>query len=179
MHRLRTLAATLTLACGLSLVLTACGDDEPTVAPAPTSEATSTATSESASDSPTVVPEDETAREFIERWIALANTMQQTGETSELLAVSGPDCNSCQEFARQVAEVYKNGGYIRGGQETVVSAKRAGLNEWVVKTNSTPTAYREASDAPVQRYDGGSAKSRFFLARVDGAWIVGESETVE
>ncbi|WP_141013780.1 DUF6318 family protein [Nocardioides sambongensis] len=176
MHRLRALAATLTLTCAL----TACGDteDEPTVAPAPTSDATSAPTSAATGDDPLVAPEDETAREFLRRWVALINRMQSTGDTESYLAISGPDCVSCHQFARSVKEIYAAGGSISGGTETVRSIAREKPYQWLVTVEAEPTRYTEKSDGPTKTLDGGVLKSRVFVVEVDGNWIVAESETV-
>ncbi|TYL45826.1 hypothetical protein FXB39_15970 [Nocardioides sp. BGMRC 2183] len=173
MHRLRTLAATLTLACGLSLALTACGDDdEPTVAPAPTSEATSTATTESASDSPTVVPEDETAREFIERWLAITVDMQKTGETASYTAIIGPDCESCRDLLNTVRSIHKRGGYIDTEVATIDKITKRDRNEWLIDVVEEPTKYRRSRNAKVERFPGGAHRYIAYIGKAPSGWIV-------
>lgn len=164
-----------------SLALSACnGGDDPAD---PTSTWTPSGTIDAPSTSPptaslTEAPEDETARQFIRRWVELGNQMQATGDTSAFLAVAGPDCDSCQKFADQISAIYGDGGYIQGGTERILSLKPDSRTQWVVTIDSVPTKYVERDGAKPKTLPGGKYKSRLYLAHINGRWIVGATEGV-
>ncbi|WP_182375931.1 DUF6318 family protein [Nocardioides sp. WS12] len=124
----------------------------------------------------TEAPKGETAKQFIRRWVALSNRMQETGQTEAFLAVAGPDCDSCHEYADQVAKIYENDGYLTGGTEQILSLRAESATQWVVVMNAEPTEYAEAKGAEPKSLAGGKYKSRLYLAHVDGKWIVGATE---
>lgn len=170
------------LALLAALTLTSCdGGDDPAD---PMSTWTPSGTIETPTNTaPTVdpltqAPKGETARQFIRRWVALGNQMQETGKTEAFLKVAGPDCKSCRDFADSVAKIYKDGGHIAGGAETIVRLERESATQWVVTTEAEPTDYFESSDGPAKNFPGGKSKSRMYLASVDGRWIVGATEGV-
>ena len=166
-----------------ALLLSACngGDDDPpdaasTWTPSGTIEETQSPTP---STNPlTEAPANETAKQFLKRWVELSNQMQMTGETDAYLAVVGPDCDSCRKFAVQVSDIYDKGGTIDGGQERIVEMKSESRTQWVVTSDTTPTTYVEKAGGSPTSLPGGRTKSRVWLAHVDGHWIVGETEGV-
>lgn len=164
-----------------ALVLGGCGDDEPDPGD-PGSTWTPTSKPETPTSEPvdplTEAPEGETAQEFIRRWVALSNRMQETGETEAFLAVAGPDCDPCRDYAKRIQDIYDNDGYFRGGTERILSFKKESATQWVVTLKAEPTEYAEAEGAEPERITGGKYRSRLYLARVDGRWIVGYTEGV-
>ncbi|WP_435771855.1 DUF6318 family protein [Nocardioides sp. SYSU DS0651] len=172
----------LTLALAAALVLAGCADDgepaEPESTWTPTSTPEAPSTSPAAADSLTDPPKDETPRQFIRRWVALGNHIQRTGDPAPYLAVAGPDCTSCRDFAKQVKQIYDNGGSIETEGERIVSITREADYQWVITTRSGPTRYRESTDGPLLRLPGGKSRSRLYITKVRGQWIVGFTEAV-
>lgn len=164
-----------------SLALSACnGADDPAD---PTSIWTPPSTIDAPSTSPptaslTEAPEDETARQFIRRWVELGNQMQATGETAAFLAVAGPDCDSCQKFADQIAQIYKGGGSVHGGAERITEMRRESTSQWVITREATASNYTETSNGPTKTFPGGRYHSRVIVTEVEGKWIVAATEGV-
>lgn len=164
-----------------SLALSACnGGDDPAD---PTSIWTPSGTIDAPSTSPptdslTEAPKNETARQFIRRWVELGNQMQATGETAAFLAVAGPDCKSCQEFAGQIAQIYQSGGSVQGGAERITEIRRESTNQWLITRDATASDYTETSDGPTKSFPGGRYHSRVILTEVKGKWIVAATEGV-
>ena len=104
--------------------------------------------------------------------------MVATGETQPFLAVSGPDCTSCNEVAQRVTDIYERDGFIEGGDESVVDLEQETATQWVITRRAAPSRYTERADGAVQTYNGGRYKSRIYLGKVRGRWIVGATEGV-
>ena len=154
------------VALALPLALTACGGDP--IAPPPLTPVTSTTTS------PTPTEEPETAEEFIRRWQAEADKMQNTGDTTAYLSLS-QGCGPCADFAQMVRRIYGDGGYIKYGGTTVVSVERRPGNAFDYQVVTGPTEYRETASGSVKRLEGGTSKLGVELARVADEWRVTDS----
>lgn len=176
MRRLRAAATALVAV----LALSACngGDDPDDPKSSSTPSGSPSVPSTPTTDPLTEAPPGETARQFIRRWVALGNQMQATGETEAFLAVAGPDCDSCEKFANQMSQIYKNGGAVRGGGERISEMKRESTTVWVITRVATPSEYTESADGELKRFPGGDYRSRIILAKVDGEWIVAATEGV-
>ncbi len=122
MHVRRTLA----LALAVPALLAGCSDDpEPTPKiPEPTSS--------SPTPTPTVseTPEAESPEDFIRRWQAAADEMAVTGRTSDFMRIS-KGCQACATYAKQVSEVFEDGGKVAFGGSEVLAVKE--------DTDSPPT----------------------------------------
>jgi hypothetical protein len=166
-------AAALALACALALA--GCSDDgepegeEPTWTPMSTPEEPSTSPAGSV---PTVAPENETARQFLRRWVSLINLIQRTGDATPYRAIAGPDCRSCRQFADRVESIYSSGGYIKTGGSRIVEMTRDGEGQWTVSLMAAPTELKESANAKVQMLEGGPYGYVVYLLRVDGRWSI-------
>lgn len=168
------------LALLAAFTLSACnGGDDPSE---PVSTSTPSGTIETPSNTtPTVdplteAPKGETAQQFIRRWVALGNKMQETGETEAFLAVAGPDCRSCRDYASQIDEIYAKAGSIKTMGSNVVTAKHEGGDEWTVTLEGAPTTYVESKGAEEETLPGGRYELVLYIVEVDGTWIVGDYE---
>lgn len=163
------------------LLLSGCSDDGPDAGD-PMSTWTPSGTIESSSPSPTdpltAAPDGETARQFIQRWVALSNRMQETGDTAAFLSVAGPDCTSCHDYAARIEKIYENEGHVSGGRERILSLKSESPTQWLVTLRAEPTRFVEAEGSAPENLPGGKYRSRLYLARVGGKWIVGSTEGV-
>lgn len=89
--------------------------------------------SASPSAAPAVVPpsaQAETpqgAAAFARFWFETLNAAARTGDTTELRAISRPDCETCGAFAKSIEDLYRPGGRIEGGVFTVVAAEAPAL----------------------------------------------------
>lgn len=111
----RTLAA---LALAGALGLAGCGGDpEPKVAePVPSPPASSPTASPSVSE--TADPE-QAYRDFIESYVDAISRSLSTGDPSEWLAMSSPECENCSIYADNLRAAYADGGRIDGGLWTL------------------------------------------------------------
>ena len=156
------------------LVLTSCGSDDPE----PKFEAEpSPSTSASTSPSPSATAEQESAKEFIRRWVDEANSMQADGQVDEFLAMS-PRCEGCATIAHRVRSIYKSGGYIKTDGWTIHSISPMGRTgasaTYEVRVTSAPTEYQEAAGGAIESYDGGPRKYQMNLSRRGTEWRLDE-----
>jgi len=178
MSLLRTVAALAVVAA----LVAGCGDDDPKVAPP---EKTTSATQSSDSTSPTPSedaltepPKTETAKQFIKRWIALGDRMQTTGDTDGFVAITGPDCRSCQSLVKKVQRIYREGGSIKTRGSKVVRARHDGGDQWTVELEGEPTTYRNSQSGATKHLPGGPYTFRAFIAKVDGKWVLADYSVV-
>ncbi|WP_162598730.1 hypothetical protein [Nocardioides gilvus] len=166
--------ATAALLLTSALLLTGCGAEEPVpkFAPAPTV----------APSAGTPTPVDEkSAEEFIRRWNDEQRDMQK-GDTSKYRQIAG-DCETCMKAADRIDEIYASGGFVKTDGRKVRSIKPSGPSEnaentYVVEVYSSPTSYRESSQAPEESLNGGVATYRLQLSRSAGKWAVQDIWTV-
>lgn len=128
-------------ALAAGLLLAGCSDVpeprfEPTRSPSPTES------------SPTATPEAQSPEAFIQEWFNLAVEMQNTGDTSDLLAVSS-SCKACTNLADQVEAIYQAGGAIKIGSMRVQSvSKESGTTFRAVVKASATTLTRDSRSEP-------------------------------
>jgi len=159
MTLLRTVAALAVVAA----LAAGCNDDDPKVAPA---DKTTSATQSTRSTSPTPSeealtepPKTETAKQFIKRWIALADRMQTTGDADGFLTIAGPDCRSCRSLVKKVRKIYRSGGSISTRGSRVVRTRHDGGNQWTVELEGEPTTYRDPQSGSTKHLPGGPTHS--------------------
>lgn len=110
----RTIGA-LASSLALAATLSACGGDpeprfeaEPSVAPSTASP------SASAEPEPWEERTPEGAVAFAKHWTATFSEAFQTGDTTNLSALSAPECETCRTFIDLIDSVYGDGGSISG-----------------------------------------------------------------
>ena len=152
----------------LLLALAACTQPDDDPEPIMPSESTSPP---SPASSPT--PERESAEAFVRRWIRLTTQMQNSGNTTELRAIS-EGCETCLSFADRVDGIYRRGGWVhtRGWIVTSIRPVDPSSNapEVYVGLTSTPTVLRESRSSPRKRLPGGKFHYFFLLERRHGEW---------
>lgn len=114
-------ATLLATAC----LLTGCGEGEsaePIFSPTPTA-------STPAEPATSAAPEQEDPRDFIRRWRAASDDMQNSGDTSGFRSLYLPSCSNCEALADSVDEVYGAGGSISFDGSEVIWI-RAGENRF-------------------------------------------------
>jgi hypothetical protein len=159
----RILAAALTAPL---LTLAACGGGGSSVADPPISSAPSS--------SPTT-EHRETPEHFIRRWFTVGTHMQNTGNTSEYLAMQSK-CRGCRAVVVKVAAAYAAGGYYRtrGVRELTVRSSRQTTTGRVLdlRVDSYPTVFKTSAEAAIQRFHGGPATFQVNLVKSDATWRV-------
>lgn len=159
------------------LALSSCNGGNDPAEPSPTakpSSSSSAPTTAPPTETLTEAPRGETARQFIRRWVELGNQMQTSGETAGFLAVAGPDCQSCVDFASQVAEIYKGGGRIETDGSDVVRLHHDGGDQWTVSLTGAPTEVTASAGSSPSSLPGGDYQLIVYVAKAQDLWIVGD-----
>jgi len=177
----RTLAAALAAALALSLAACSEGDAEPNFAP---SESGSPSTPETSPTEPrTKAPWEKNTRAgavaFVKHWVAVFSEAQQTGDVSEMRAISASNCVSCTNLARHVEAVYSVGGFYESQgwrvQRTTIG-RQIGLptnvTKMLVKILRTPERWKEDATSAVSRNPASTADYEVRAEWVDGAWAL-------
>lgn len=170
---------TLIAAIAICLTLTACSDDDPPGSqgyPTPTGDPTPT---DEPSEPETVDPAEETAQEFLRRWVAVGNDAQNTGDVTEYAELSGPSCSSCDQFIQSVRDVYDAGGFIESDGEQVRRIEHIGGRDWRVSVKVAPTRYRERADGPTKTLPAGAFDYRVALRKSTTGWWVALYAVIE
>lgn len=157
------LGALPALALCLTILVACSSDEDPGADPTPIfSEATSTP---SPTPSDPTAPEDETAEEFIYRWVEANNQMLTTGDSTLFRELSAM-CRVCLRNADRIERERAAGGSI----ETkglrilkVVNIAKVSDRQTVAYVNVRvhPESYKESADGPVEHYEGGDF--RFYM----------------
>jgi hypothetical protein len=148
----------------LAVLLGACGSGGSSVADPPVSSAPTT------SDA-TTKPQHETAEHFIQRWADAEQRMEVTGKSSPYIALTD-SCEACTSLVRDVRRYYASGGFVHWNGLKVLSVEPTGKHAFRVKTDSTPTHYRESSTGPIHTLDGGVTFESVTLKSVGNSWRV-------
>ncbi|WP_370289943.1 hypothetical protein [Nocardioides sp.] len=170
--RLHTTLPTLT---ALLLALSACTSSPapkpPPLEPSDTAGSTSPRpTDPVASDLP-----PETAEEFVVRWQVEAFRMQQTGDTSQYLAMSR-ECRQCSDLADSVTSIYREGGEIEVELPKIEDLSLVGtpgkvtILEYDLET--APTVVRDSQGEVDQRFPGGVERFQVNVVRSRGGWFI-------
>jgi hypothetical protein len=124
------------------------------------------------------------AKAFTKYWVNTLNQATTSGKTEQLLALSGPKCARCKDFAQQLKQIYSAGGHVetKGWKVTNVipiageNLKHPGFQ--VVATVSPQKVYRSKGAKP-QTYAGGHQGMRMFLTRAGDQWQVATIEIAQ
>ena len=135
----------MSLALLIPVLLGGCAGNEPKPKmPDPTTSSPSPTPTEQAT------AKAESAEEFIRRWQAVGDEMQVTGETGEYDAMT-PQCQACQAFVENVAEVYEGGGNAEFSGAEIIDIERVG---------QTPPTFDVTKDVPATVIHEPSGKTR-------------------
>ena len=124
-------------ALALPLLLAGCADDDPV--PKIPDTSTPTASVTETSDpvdpvEPTLPPEaegkgNEAAEAFVRYYFETVDYAQATGNTRSLRSLGSPVCTACTAGADGIDAIYRQGGRISGGEDTVDRAKVTGVRK--------------------------------------------------
>lgn len=141
--------ATLALSMTAALVLTGCSSSpntaattsafsapatsEPVTAPAPapsTAAIYKPATAKGPAENVPVPVLPEKAKEFskegfiafAEYWYTTLSYVYETGDSDPMMAITDPDCKTCAFINDPIGQLYEGGGWIVGGQMTVIQS---------------------------------------------------------
>ena len=151
------------------LLLTACGGNDSAAGdPTPTFSPTATQSS-------SAPPKRESPEHFIRRWAEAEKQMENTGDTSEYLAMS-KGCKACRKLAHQVAGFYAAGGYVKWGGWRFISIEKVhttGRSSTFAAVNeSAPTKYKESSSGSEKHLNGGRTTELLTITETSSGWIM-------
>lgn len=165
MHVRRTLALTF----AVPLLLAGCSDEaQPTPKmPDPTTSSSTPSPTESET------PQAESAEDFVRRWQALGDEMQQTGKVNEFKAISR-GCQACDGLIRTVQEIYGDGGSIDFAGSEITMLKQVGDSPptFHLDMKTPKTTVRDAQGAVKDEYPAGTGKYVVTLAVQGQGWRV-------
>jgi hypothetical protein len=162
------------LALGLVLALSACGGDpepqfEADPSPAP-SEATTSAPAKEAWEEKS----DDGAIAFVEHWIDEFDASKSTGDTTDLVAISASQCQTCSSFIKMTDEIYAAGGQVDSAGWDILSISEPVRSQDEVRIaariEQSPQRIRRSADAKVERFKGGEIDFAFTLRWASGHW---------
>jgi hypothetical protein len=165
-------------ACVLLLVAVGgCSDVEPEPKFSPSESPTP---SESATHEPAAweVKSEAGAVAFAKHWVDVFNEASLSGDTSAMAELSSPACESCQNFIGMIDRLYSDGGFVEGGEWSVVSAV---ATEGVPASEATiALRVRQApqkvhkKDGGVDSFEGGRVTYSAEMGWGSGAWAMNE-----
>ena len=155
--------------CSVLVALAGCAEGEPEPKmPEPTSSASSPTPVETSDE-----PEQESAEDFIRRWVEVGDQMQVTGSVAEYAAIT-PKCDACQAFVRNVEQVYARGGFAEFAGSEFVRITRAGAEPptFDVTKRLPKTVIHHGDSRQPQVLAAGTTTLRVTLNQADGVWTV-------
>lgn len=197
--RTRPLSAIATAALALALLVGCSGDTE-TGGEEPVATASAEAPSEDPSEtSPSAGPgipstkptppkaangtSNEALAAYVGYWIDTLNYATVFGDAEALRAVSTDKCQTCQEFAATLDQVYGAGGHVETDgwqlQAAVPLADRP-ENKPALRVEALvgPQTVTASKGAEADTYTGGLQVMTMFLVRRGEGWIVDRLDTV-
>ncbi len=117
---------------------------------------------------------NEGAAAFVIYWFDLANYAQQTGDTGPMMALTGPECSSCERIRQQIASGYSENGRVVDNlwtlSESTVTIRR-NLIFGVQITFSQTRGYEIATDGQIRRILPEDHKTLVAVLRYqEGGW---------
>lgn len=154
--------------CSSLAVTAGCAEDEPEPRmPEQTSSAPSPTPAETSDE-----PEQESAEDFIRRWVEVGDEMQVTGETAKFLAISR-GCADCAAIADYVTRIYDRGGSVEFPGSEVSRLERTGDERSFELDLKTPeTLILSASGAVDEKLPQGVGKYLISISKRHGQWNV-------
>lgn len=187
MHVTRSLGAiTLVVLLGATTVSCAEGEPEPKM---PTSSAapSSSPTSTDPSPEPTEPWQEKSydgAEAFATHWFDVFSEAMPTGDTSEMRAISDPECANCDAFADLLEGWYADGGYYRSKGYEVKEATAVKQGPLVSAQVGLSILRHDArgktsATAPVKKESGGTRAYVAELRWTGEGWLMVRFEPVD
>lgn len=147
-------------------------DDEPSADASPEISVPSSNTST------TPEPKPETAKQFIRRYEAVIEDMQNTGDTKEYRAMTR-GCSECRQLEKTVREIYANDGSIKFEGARITGMQRSGGSTrqpiYRVTLQAGSTTIKESPNAQEQSLKGGQSIFQWTLRRTPKGWLIADS----
>ena len=180
MIRMRWALATLLATC----LLGACSDDaEPDIAD-PTASASSSSATVSPSPTVTATPQTLAPRETVDAWLAAWSSALTSGDVEDVLAISSPECESCNRLFDRLTGIYEKGGRLKTD-----GWRASRVNEARDSVSATPSFVMQVTQAHQVLYDeNGSVANRTPSMRLpmrmtfqlaEGVWLLSRLEILE
>ena len=159
MHVTRSLGAiTLVVLLGATTVSCAEGEPEPKMPATPTASQSPTEPASKPSPEPAEPWQEKSfagAEAFATHWFDVFSEAMPTGDTSEMRAISDPECANCNATIETLEGFYEDGGYYRSKGWKVRQATSLKSSPM-----STPTVGLSIYRNPAQVKDSVTAKER-------------------
>ncbi len=166
------------------LLVSGCSGDEPAAGPRPASSppGTTPVTTTSPTPSPPELParaQENTkagAVAFAHHFIELVNFASASGDARGVLSGSTGQCAACEEIAKFIRVVYRDGGEIRGGDWRPLSYSviPSGQGQWLiaVEIRAEKQTYRLSGDGPPKMRTGGRYTISLYMTWRPTGWHV-------
>ncbi len=111
---------------------------------------------------------------FTEYWYATLGYAFETGDPEPMMSVTGPDCATCSQINKPVGEWYGDGGWIVGGQMTVIQSDSSfsetpeGTYQAILMVRQSKVSYYGADGALLHDYPQDIAEANILIATHDG-----------
>ena len=117
------------------------------------------------------------AQQFATYWVETLNEATTSGETAQLRSLAAPECQTCDDFAEQLEEIYGAGGRVEAeGWEIASMTPEAGSSEdttgLLLQVDVPAQQVYASEDAKVQEFEGGKQGLRMQLVWDDDQWFV-------
>lgn len=117
------------------------------------------------------------AQQFATYWVETLNEATTSGETAQLRSLAAPECETCDDFAEQLEEIYSAGGRVEAeGWEIASMTPEAGSSEdttgLLLQIDVPAQQVYASKDAEVQEFEGGKQGLRMQLVWDDEQWFV-------
>ena len=117
------------------------------------------------------------AQQFATYWVETLNEATTSGETAQLRSLAAPECETCDDFAEQLEEIYGAGGRVEAeGWEIASMTPEAGSSEnttgLLLQVDVPAQQVYASKDAEVQEFEGGKQGLRMQLVWDDDQWFV-------
>lgn len=167
------------VSCLLTLSLAGCSDEQPegTVlgddAPSPTT----TPTPSTPSPTPPIISPttgESPTRTLVRQFVEMENYVRATGDTEPLLALSHPECQSCQGIAEVVGGVYESGGTYEGDYRERIVAMEGDGKRILVVTEAGDWSVLPSPGADRIVRKAGRTTADYILEQEGDRWVVRE-----
>jgi hypothetical protein len=161
-------------AVAVALLVAGCSDDpEPKFEPSP-SPSQSESAAEPSEPMAWEVKSEKGAVAFAKHWIDVFNDAAATGETDELTAMTGPNCQTCKNFVGLIEDIYREDGqYNSDGWSVVHTSTANGLpaaKASVAMRVRQPAERITRPGRPVETHEPATVTYSAGLEWKDGEW---------
>lgn len=113
---------------------------------------------------------------IVRAWVSAYNTTLRDGDADELAMITGAGCETCAALRASVEDVYRAGGFFRGGRWTIDAAEVTSRSSRSIKVTAGITAAagtsKDKRTAEPEPYPEDKFLIEFAVGRADGHQVV-------